>query len=215
MRALLVSGGSLDESVISGFLYEQKCDKIIGIDRGVLFLHEHGIRPDLIVGDFDSLPAHILEEYRGSVPIREFCPEKDYTDTEIGIRAAIEMGADELVLLGATGTRLDHVLGNIQTLCIALEHQVEALIQDSNNRIRLLCEGREIEIQREHMFGKYISLLPLTTQVEGLTLKGFKYPLEHFTMTSRNSLGISNELVEDRASISFDRGILIMIESKD
>lgn len=213
MRALLVSGGRLDESVISDFLSVQKCDKIIGIDRGMLFLHEHGIRPDLIVGDFDSLPAYILEEYRGSVPIREFCPEKDYTDTEIGIRAAIEMGADGIILLGATGTRLDHVLGNIQTLCIALEHRVEALIQDSNNRIRLLGEGREI--RKEHMFGKYISLLPLTTQVEGLTLKGFKYPLEHFTMTSQNSLGISNELVEDRASISFDSGILIMIESKD
>lgn len=213
MRVILVSGGMIEETFALTVLQTTSYDKLIGIDRGVAFLRKHAVMPDLIVGDFDSLDEAVLEYFEGKVPIRSFLPEKDYTDTEIGVRAAIELGASEIVILGATGSRVDHVLGNIQTLMVALEHNVDAYILDAHNRIRLV--SKEKKLKKEHMFGDYVSLLPLTTTVTGLSLRGFKYPLEQAVMTSSNSLGISNELVEEEAEISMEKGVLIMIESVD
>ena len=72
-----------------------------------------------------------------------------------------------------------------------------------------------VTIKKGEQYGKYVSLLPLTTEVKGLTLEGFYYPLHKFTLTSYTSIGISNEIVEEEARISFDEGVLVMIESKD
>ncbi|MCI8373690.1 MAG: thiamine diphosphokinase [Lachnospiraceae bacterium] len=213
MKAALISGGSLDEVFTSEFLMEWKPDQIIGVDKGLLFLYQHQIQPDLIVGDFDSLPEAVLEQYQDLVPIRRFLPEKDAADTEIGIREAMNMGADQIVLLGATGTRLDHVLANIQVLMIPLKEGITAFIQDQHNRIRLLEHGMVIE--KEQMFGDYVSFFPLTWEVTNLTLKGFQYPLQQHTLTSNNSLTVSNEVIAGQAVVEFEDGILIMIESRD
>lgn len=212
-KIALFAGGTLEEAFTLSFLDKWQPDKVIAVDRGLLFLHEHGIEPDLIVGDFDSLPEGILEPYEDLVPVRKFIPEKDATDTEIGVRAALEMGAGQIALLGTTGSRIDHVLGNIQVLAIALQQGVYAFMQDSNNRISLLNKGRTL--RKEQMFGDYISFLPLTTEVSALTLQGFRYPLEQYTLTSDNSLGVSNEVTQEEAIISLHEGILIMIESRD
>lgn len=213
MKIVLVAGGSIDREFCLDFLKQQNYDKIIAIDKGLEFLYREDIKPDLIVGDFDSLSDGILDFYEEKVPIRQFVPEKDATDMEIGIRSALEMGAKHIAILGGTGTRIDHMLGNIQTLMIPLKQGVEAFIQDKYNRITLLNNKKTL--RREHMFGNFVSFLPLTTIVEGLDLKGFKYPLEHYTMTSDNSLGVSNEVTEEEAVVQFQSGVLIMIESRD
>lgn len=213
MKVVLIAGGSLDEGFCTDFFANETYDKLIAIDRGLAFLHKKAIKPDLIVGDFDSLPEGILDDYKDITPIRQFVPEKDATDMEIGIRTAMEMGADEIVILGGTGTRLDHVIGNIQTLMIPLQQGIETCIVDVNNRIRLLNKNKTIK--KSEFFGTYVSFFPLTTEVEGLTLKGFKYPLDNHRLTSDNSLGVSNEAVEDEVVIQLAKGILIMIESRD
>lgn len=213
MKVVLVAGGSLNEEFCMDFFKKESYDKIIGIDRGLAFLHKKAIKPDMIVGDFDSLPEGILEHYKENTTIRRFVPEKDATDMEIGIHSAMEMGADEIVILGGTGTRIDHVIGNLQTLMIPLKQGIDTSMMDANNRIRLI--DRHKKLKKADMFGKYVSFFPLTTAVEGLTLKGFKYPLDKHTLTSDNSLGVSNEVTEDEAFIQLQKGILIMIESRD
>ncbi len=213
MKVVLIAGGRLDESFCTELLENECYDKLIAIDRGLEFLHGKSMKPDLIVGDFDSLPEGILDCYKDNTPIRQFVPEKDATDMEIGIRSAMEMGAGEIVILGGTGTRIDHVLGNVQTLMIPLQEGIEAYMADANNRIRLL--SKDTKFKREEIFGSYVSLLPLTTTVEGVTLKGFKYPLYNHTFTSDNSLGVSNEIIEAEAVVQLTKGVLIMIESKD
>lgn len=214
MKILLVAGGTMEPESSIQFINKWQPDKIIGIDRGMEFLYEQNLTPDLLVGDFDSACIETKEHYKElGIPIRQYIPEKDATDMEIGVRAALKMGAEEIAVLGATGTRIDHMLGNIQVLMIPLQKGVEAYLLDAHNRIRLLSGGRILK--REQMFGKYISFLPLTTKVEGLTLTGFKYPLEQYTMTSDNSLGISNEIIAEKAEVSFQKGILIMIEADD
>ena len=97
-------------------------------------------------------------------------PQKDDTDTEFALRLAISMGAECITVLGGTGSRLDHVLGNIELLGIGLELGVEIELLDANNRIRMTDHG--MVLKKEEQFGKYVSLIPYTAQVEHLYLAG-------------------------------------------
>lgn len=118
-----------------------------------------------------------------------------------------------LHLLGATGTRLDHLLGNLHILGAAMQQGVECRMVDRNNRIRMINRG--IRLRREEQYGTYVSLLPFTPQVVGLTLRGFQYPLENAVLECYHSLGVSNEIVDVEAEISFREGVLLVVETKD
>ena len=216
MQALIVTGGSIDDAFALDFLKKNICDLVIAADRGMEFFYQNRLVPDEIVGDFDSVKPEVLAYFKQNNPdirVRKFQPEKDETDTELALRTAIDAGCEKVWLLGATGTRLDHVLGNIHLLGMAMERGCECIMVDSCNRIRMLNKG--IRITRKEQYGDYVSLLPFTPAVEGLTLTGFKYPLQKYELRCYHSLGVSNEISEEAAEISFDTGILLMIESKD
>lgn len=216
MQALIVTGGSIEDTFALKFLKENPCDLTIAADSGMEFFYRNGLVPDEIVGDFDSVKSGVLEFFKENNPnikIRKFQPEKDETDTELAIRTAIDADCKKIWLLGATGTRIDHVLGNIHLLGMAMERDCECIMLDSCNRIRMLNQG--MAIRREEQYGDYISLFPFTPTVKGLTLRGFKYPLEKYELQCYHSLGVSNEISEEKAEISFEEGILLMVESKD
>ncbi len=215
MNTLIISGGNINSDFALDFMEKQNPDYIIAADRGLLFAWEHKICPDYIVGDFDSVPADVIAEYRkrNSVPIREYNPVKDATDTQIALERAISHGSGQIWLLGATGTRLDHTLGNIYSLKPALEAGIPAYILDAHNRISLVNSA--IRLKREEQYGTYVSFLPMGEAVEGLTLEGFKYPLKDHTLKNDSGLGVSNEITADEASVSMKKGILIMIQSCD
>lgn len=216
MQALIVTGGSIEDTFALKFLKENPCDLTIAADSGMEFFYRNGLVPDEIVGDFDSVKSGVLEFFKENNPnikIRKFQPEKDETDTELAIRTAIDAECKKIWLLGATGTRIDHVLGNIHLLGMAMERDCECIMLDSCNRIRMLNQG--MTIRREEQYGDYISLFPFTPTVKGLTLRGFKYPLEKYELQCYHSLGVSNEISEEKAEISFEEGILLMVESKD
>ena len=140
-----------DRSRFCSFLYTgAKSDYILGVDKGLQFCYEYDIRPDYIVGDFDSLPGEILERYRqeGEIPIRTYNPVKDATDTKIALDKALEEGSTEIWILGATGTRIDHVVCNLQILKEAWEKKVQVWIVDSRNKIGLPV-GKNIFSQKE------------------------------------------------------------------
>ena len=122
---------------------------MIGVDKGMEFLYSHQILPNYIVRDFDSVKKEIGDYYRNEtdVPIREFNPVKDASDTEIAIRLAMTLGASEIYILGATGGRIDHLWANVQTLTIPFKAGVDAVILDSQNKIRLI--GGDTVIRRE------------------------------------------------------------------
>lgn len=214
-EAIIVSGGTLDEAFVLSILEEKQERFLIAVDRGLLFLYEHKICPDYIVGDFDSVPQEVIALYKEQkrIPIREFNPVKDATDTEIAIRLAIEFECRKITILGGTGTRLDHVWGNVQSLKIAVDAGVEAYLMDPHNRIRLLKEG--IELRKEDSFGTYFSVFPLGEKVDGFQIKGAKYPLSDHTLTPYDSLCVSNELQEEKVTISFPKGYVILMETGD
>lgn len=199
------------------FLENETFEQFIAVDNGLRFCYDNQIKPTWIVGDFDTAAPELVEYYQTQtdIPIRRFNPVKDSTDSQIAIELALELGSSEITLLGGTGTRMDHVLGNIQSLMLAKKKGVSCVILDEYNRIQLI-DG-ETRLKKSEQYGKYVSLLPLTTEVTGVDLTGFKFNLTGHTFTSTGSagLGVSNEIIEDIAEIRVKSGIFVLIESRD
>ncbi len=214
-KAVIVTGGRINSAFCKLYIEKISPDMQIAVDSGMKHFFEMQENPDWIVGDFDSVDADILQyfEKQKGIQWKRLIPEKDDTDTECAIRLAINEGCTQLHILGATGSRIDHMLGNIQLLGIGLQEKAEIFMVDENNRIRMVDKG--LQMKKTEQFGKYVSLLPFTPQVKGLTLLGMKYPLNDYTLVCYNSLGISNEIVEDVATIDFKDGVLLVLETKD
>lgn len=214
---VIISGGKLNHQFAYDFIKKENPRILIAADKGLAFFEEKELVPTQIVGDFDTLGDALLPKYEAmGVPVRRFNPVKDATDTEIAVRLAMELGAKKIQILGASeGNRLDHLFGNVLTMMIPQKEGVDCFLIDAHNRVRILT--KPIEIKKEEQYGKYISLIPLTTDVHGVTLSGFKYPLwdHRFHVESCGSLGVSNELTEDIGKITFRSGILLMLECSD
>lgn len=212
MTAVIVAGGSCPAAFLqkiirrlSGPLF------VVGVDRGVRLLKETGIRPDLIVGDFDSVTPAEREEFLSTWPGTLLSPVKDDTDLEHAVNVLREKVPERVILLGATGTRLDHTLTNIRLLDRFFPAGIPAEILDENNRITLR-EGK-ILLRRDEQYGKYVSVLPWDEEVT-VTMKGFFYPAESLVLKRNMSRGVSNEITEDEAMI-FAEGKILLMETKD
>ena len=181
-------------------------DYIIACDGGYAHAVESGIRPDLVVGDFDS--------YGGSIDpslkvIRVPC-EKDDTDTMLAIKLALEDGYRDFMLLGATGGRLDHMLANISSGVYIAEHGGSCVICDKYSIVHVIKNCR---LELEGLAGQTLSVLSYTDESRGVTLRGMKYPLENGVITNAFPLGVSNVVKSDKCSVEVAQGVLLVIES--
>lgn len=217
-RSIIISGGELDEKLTLSILGEPDERCVIGVDRGVEFLYYHQIMPDYIVGDFDSTSEEIRDYYKNEthVPVREYNPVKDASDTEIAIRLAMTLGSRELIILGATGGRIDHLWANVQSLMIPFKAGIDAKIMDCQNLISIIGGG-ETHIRKDEAFGPFFSVFPLGEEIFGFNISGAKYPLRNHTLTPYNSLCVSNQIAEDadEAVISFRTGHVILMQTRD
>ena len=215
MRVLILTGGTVEENFAKDYISKWKPDQVITADKGLLYAKKLNIKPDIILGDFDSCSKDIMQEFSTDQKIIVPC-EKDDTDTGLAIQKAIETGADEILMIGGTGTRLDHVQNNIILFFFVFVARVKkkkkAELVDANNRISVL--NHEDTISKKDQFGKYVSLIPIY-EARGVTLTGFKYPLKDHTLVFEQSLAISNELEAEEGIISFSEGKLLLIESRD
>lgn len=214
-RTVIVAGGKKEPDILKSQIVERNSMLLIAADSGMEVFYQLGIAPDVIVGDFDSVRPDVVDYFRKNPQIifKELNPIKDDTDTESAIRLAISMGAAEIVLLGATGSRLDHVLGNIELLAIGLKAGVPITMLDANNRICMI--EKDTRLSKKEQYGSYVSFIPYEKNGVEITLRGFKYPLEQYLLTGGTSLCISNEIVADEAEVILKKGVLLMIESKD
>lgn len=211
-KACIVTGGTLSEQLLAMYMAQHPQELLIVVDGALEITHRLQMQPDYIVGDFDTVDNRLLDFYDDSVILRH-PPEKDQTDTELAIETALQAGCDSLVFFGATGSRLDHSLANIFLLQGLLCRGVEAEVLNENNRLYL--KNRSFTLYRKKVLGDYVSLLPLTEVVKGVTLKGFKYPVEKLTFHREQTLGISNEITDEEARVELDEGIFIVVESQD
>ena len=214
-RCVIISGGSIDDAFALEQMRMIQPEFIIGVDSGLKFLYRNQIMPTHIVGDFDSVDPAVITFYKDEtqVPIREFNPVKDASDTEIALKLAIELGAGQVWIIGGTGTRLDHVMANMQMMKFALDAGVKAYILDKHNRISLV--EREIVLNKADAYGLYFSVFPLGGCVEQFCIEGAKYPLKNHTLSPYNSLCVSNQFLEEQVRIRFSEGIIILMETRD
>ncbi|MGN1270832.1 MAG: thiamine diphosphokinase [Clostridia bacterium] len=211
MKTLIISGGNVTKEILKDVLEINSFDNIIAVDKGLEILDECKIEPNYIIGDFDSVNTRIVNRYNNANIIK-LNPEKDFTDTHMAIKLALEIKSSYIVILGAIGTRIDHTIANIHVLKECMERKIMCEIINENNKIMLINKSCYIDLDKKY---KYVSLIPLTTNVTGVTLKGFKYLLKNATLTIGESVGVSNEQIEKKATIELKEGILICIRSRD
>lgn len=209
-RILIFSGGTLDKWALE---YIKEEDFLVGVDRGALFLLRNNLKPHFAVGDFDSVNSDEFGEIRKGCKDLYACDPvlKDHSDTELAFNWALDRRPEEIILLGVTGSRFDHTLANVHLLNKSRKKGICCKIIDENNEIILIDGFTSLE---KGLF-PYVSLLPFSSRVTGITLEGFQYPLFQATLDIGDSLAISNVLKEEKGSIQIETGQLLVIRSKD
>ena len=219
---VIVSGGMIQKDFALDFIKRLKKERegekliLMAADRGLDFFRETGLNPDIADGDFDSVSdeGQAYLESLSNTEIVQLQPEKDDTDTQSALNLAIQNGAKSVLILGATGGRMDHFLGNLGLMSLGKMKGVQVALADEQNYICLVENGKIL--RKDRQFGKYVSFFPVGGKVEGLTLKGFKYLLNNYCLTVEDSgLTVSNEIQAEQAEITYEKGSLMMIMSRD
>ncbi len=197
-RAVLLSAVPVGPEMAA---YLQPGDFIVACDAGYRNAAALGVRPDLIVGDFDSAPQPRTE--RDTIVLPHV---KDDTDTQYAARWLAEHGFEEVVMLGALGgPRVEHMLANLSTGLFLSLHGVRTILADSRSEMHYLLPGRPLELPRRDW--KYLSLFALGAPLTGVFERGVYYPLENATLTELDyPLGTSNEFTEPVARLQCSGG---------
>lgn len=215
---IIVSGGNIQRDFALDFLKKNKTENVclIAADKGVEFFRETEWIPEVAVGDFDSLSKE-GEEYLRTLKNTEIIrlkPEKDDSDTQSAVNFAIDRGAKRIIIFGATGKRIDHLMANFGLLVHGRNRGADITLIDQWNYMKLI-ENHTV-LKKAEQFGKYVSFFSLEGDITGMTLKGFKYPLNGYHLKVADSgLTVSNEIVDEEAIVEFDDGTLLMLMTRD
>lgn len=177
---------------------------VIVADAGYLRAKQLGIKPDLLVGDFDSLGYAPTDVETVHVPV-----EKDFSDGELGVRTAALRGVKELDIYGAAGGRPDHFLFNLHLLKIAFDLGVRAVLRGDDFDIYYTESNFFLPVTK----GDWFSVVPLGESVHILKATGLKYPAEGVTLTKKDTRGLSNECTEDKVFVSVSEGGAFLVHS--
>ena len=209
-KAFIYTGGT----VFCEYVTEkpEKGDLIIAADAGYLTAQKMGVKPDVLLGDFDTLG---VENIPDDIECLRVPAEKDDTDTQLAIKTAIERGVGEIVIIGGLSGRLDHTLSTLAILEDLWERKndrIYAILTDGKNRVRFLRNSGTILPRSQY---RYFSLIAADDIVKGVTLDGCKYPLKNGRISRRYQWAVSNEITGNCALIEIKRGGVWVIESMD
>lgn len=214
MTAYIFTGGKIAVGSMDGLgLHMSEADLIIAADSGYNNASRLGVRPGLLLGDLDSIDRGALAPDELEHIEKIIVPAiKDDTDTQLAVDTAISRGADEIIIIGGLGGRLDHTLSTVFLLEYIKDKGARGVITDGRNRVRIMESGEELTIKRGY---KYLSLVGLTDTCEGVSISGVFYPLKDAVLERKYAFAVSNEITADAAEISLSKGILLVIESRD
>ncbi len=188
-----------------------RADKIIAADGGLAHVQALNLKPDLLVGDLDSVtPEQIRWAEEVGAEVRKYPVEKDETDLELALQEAVETGCSRITITGALGGRLDQMLSNIYLLNLPVLAGLDVRIDDGVQEV-ILIHG-SVDLQGSP--GDTVSLLPLSPIVRGISTRGLRYPLIEESLIFYHSRGISNEMISENASIQIQSGILLCIHAR-
>jgi thiamine pyrophosphokinase len=179
-------------------------DFIIACDHGYDHAVSQGIRPHLLMGDFDSC----LIPRDPSIPCIAVSAEKDDTDTMLAVRHGLSLGFQDFLLLGATGGRVDHFWANCSICAFLAKQGARCEMRDSSYTLYTLSPG-SLTLRRQK--GAFLSVFSFCDVSYGITLEGVKYPLKNATLTNDVPLGVSNEFAAEVARISLRSGLLLIL----
>lgn len=205
-RAVILADGDLENpEELSAAIPDHEL--VVAADGGLRHAVTLGLKPDVVIGDMDSAPNELIQiAERQGAEIVGYPSRKDETDLELALDLAAARGAEEVVILGALGGRLDHALANVMLLA----HDA------SRPALRLLGAGYELSLVRDSMDlrgrpGDIVTLLPLTPTVAGITTNGLEYALENGVLTMGTSRGVSNEMTAKLGRIEVADGLLLVV----
>lgn len=203
MRCVIIAGSPCADV---SFIYEQlkDCNYLICADKGYEYAKKAGIKPDLIVGDFDSYNG----ELPGDCEIITLDTHKDDTDLLHCIETALSRGYDRFTILAATGGRFDHTFANVSALMYLAKKGANAEIISERERIRYLEKG---EYSFSGCKGKTFSVFPFGCENVNVSYVGAEYQAEGLTLSAEEPMGISNVFVTDNAVVKINYGNAIII----
>lgn len=177
-------------------------DFVIAADAGLRLLEEKGIRPDLIVGDFDTL--HYIPQGKN---VLRLPPEKDDTDMSIAIKEGIRAGYTAFHIYCGTGGRIDHTIANLQLLAYLSERGMQGFLFDRDSVFTAITDA---ELALNRMDGGYVSVFSWSERSTGVYLKNLKYELHDAVLTNSFPLGVSNEFIGKESRITVGKGTLLI-----
>jgi thiamine pyrophosphokinase len=211
VKAVVVASGEPDARDAE---HLANADLVVAADGGGRWLDAIGVRPDLLLGDLDSVEPALVERLAtGGVAVERHPTDKDASDAELALGRAVASGADEVILLGALGgERLDHEIANLLLLADPGWRGVvrDLRIVRGGTVARALHGGERLGLGG--MVGDRVTLLPIGGPAEGIRTEGLRYPLDGEPLDMGRSRGLSNEVVGTPASVSLERGTLLVIE---
>ncbi|MBI2251345.1 MAG: thiamine diphosphokinase [Armatimonadetes bacterium] len=202
-RVIIIAGGLQEKKFFQSFI--KKNDLLICADGGWNLAKVLKIKPYLIIGDLDSIKKAIPKD----IIVKKYSPYKDKSDLELAIDEAFKMTPKEIIILGALGKRLDHLLGNIFLLIKAEKKGFKAKILSKSCEIFLVKNKEVIKGKKDEI----ISLFSLAPKTKDIFLEGFKYPFKGENLSLGSSRGLSNILISSCAKIKFKKGLLLAVRN--
>ncbi len=189
-----------------------KDDFFIFCDGGLCHAEKLCVKPSVIVGDFDSCPEKELHRYENAcidAKIIRLPREKDDTDTFYAVKYALSLGYDDFLFLGAMGARFDHAFGNISILSYLYDRGINAVLADDYSVMRV-AGSKPVFIEDKC---RYFSVLTVSGDVSGVTIKNAKYPLNNENLSCDFQLGISNQVLPGKtAEVFVSKGKVLVVE---
>jgi thiamine pyrophosphokinase len=222
MRAVIVADGDVPERGELDQAWPGWADGVglvVAADGGAAAADRLGLAPDLVVGDMDSIGPDRLARLRGAGVAIDVAPaDKDESDTELAILAALARGADEITIVGALGgPRFDHTLANIGLLALEAVGDRPVELIDATARVTLVrapdVDGRPVRRPLPGRIGAIVSLLPLGHDVMGVTTHGLRFALRDEALPVGPARGLSNMREASSSAITVGRGLLLVVES--
>lgn len=179
-------------------------DFVIVCDGGLNHLRKLKVKPNLIIGDFDS-----HKNPHSKIETIVLPHEKDDTDSLFALKTALIRGFNDFLFIGMIGARLDHGLGNLYMLIKCQNEGAKALMLDDYSEMEIVSK-EEVQITNDYA---YFSLLNITGYARGITIQNAKYPLENAEIKQDYQYGISNEVLKGKtAKVSVQEGCLLLIK---
>ncbi len=208
MRAVVFANGVMDRWP-AGLEIFPAHDLIIAADGGLRHCLKWGLTPRIIVGDMDSAdPDDLTALDDEQTEIIRHPARKDETDLELALKLAVDKRADEIAVVAALGARWDMTFSNVLLLGASFLQKTTVKIFEASHELVCLTGGQKIELRGRP--GDRVSLLPLTSDAVGVTLRGLEYPLENAVLTLGSSKGVSNVFKDQRAQVELKQGLLLI-----